>query len=68
MAGNSITSTCSLMEGGCLYLRTCFTRLCGQRLGAMVGHIRTRESECFIHPAAEPGSWSLAPLEATVTR
>lgn len=46
-------------------LRTCFTRLYGQRLGAMVGHIRTRESECFIQPAAELGSWSLAPLEAT---
>lgn len=46
-------------------LRTCFTRLCGQRPGAMVGQIRTRESECFIRPAAEPGSGSLAPLETT---
>lgn len=46
-------------------LRTCFTRLCGQRPGAMVGQIRTRESECFICPAAEPGSGSLAPLETT---
>lgn len=48
-----------------MHLRTCSSRICGQRLGAGVNHRWTGEYNLVLLPAVEPGSWSLVLPEAT---